>query len=76
LGWIQGVAVNLIYIGEEFYYKSGTRMSSIYQENGQRSDWAAALGTLSRGESVHIRPATEKEIDHYKARLLDLLEAK
>ena len=57
--------MELIYIGERFYSKSGSVMSSIYDINGNRLDWSNVRIALRNGQSVHIRPATEKEIEKY-----------
>lgn len=61
--------MNLIYVGDHFYWESGTVMSSIYTEDGSRSDWGGVQLALKNGETVHIRPATQNEIDRYEARL-------
>ncbi len=57
--------MELIYIGERFYSKSGTIMSSIYDIFGIRQDWGKVQLALKNGESVNIRPATEKELEQY-----------
>lgn len=57
--------MELIYIGEKFYSKSGTVMSSIYDVQGNRQDWGKVQIALKNGKSVHIRPATEKEMEQY-----------
>jgi len=54
--------MKLFYIGRDFYLKSSTMMSSIYEENGGRSDWGKVEMALERGEEVHIRQATDKEL--------------
>lgn len=53
--------MDLIYIGPEFYFESGTIMSSLYEIEGNRQDWGFVQVALRKGESVHIRPATEEE---------------
>jgi len=54
----------LIYIGRDFYLSSGTAMSSIYREGFvQRWDWSMVQKALDKGDYVHIRPATESEMD-------------
>lgn len=58
--------MELIFIGDEFYRKSGTMMSSLYTTEGRRSDWGFVNIALKRGEAVNIRPATEDEIKHYE----------
>ncbi len=64
--------MELIYIGEKFYFKSGTAMSSIYDIFGNRQDWGKVQIALQNGESVHIRPATEDEKKPYRERLQQL----
>lgn len=61
--------IKLIYIGDEFYWKSGTMMSSIYTEDGNRYDWGFVSRALARGEEVHIRPATDAELGFYYKKL-------
>ena len=61
--------MELIYIGDIFYYKSSTMMSSIYTVEGIRSDWNQVSRALEQGESIHIRPAIESEIAFYKQKL-------
>lgn len=61
--------MKLIYIGDHFYQESGTAMSPIYTEDGQRSDWGFVQVALRKGESVSIRQATQQELDHYEATL-------
>lgn len=58
-----------IYIGDHFYMESGTMMSCIYEENGNRADWARVKVALRNGENVEIRPANQIEQDHYEAQL-------
>ena len=64
--------VKLIYIGDLFYHKSGTMMSSIYTEDGRRYDWGYVNSDLRNGKSVEIRPATADELEYYKQKLVDL----
>lgn len=61
--------IDLIYIGENFYSESGTIMSSIYSKDGKRWDWGFVQIALSKGVSIHIRPATKDEIKPYEERL-------
>lgn len=61
--------MKLIFIGERFYRESGTMMSSIYSENGQRSNWGHVQLVLEGGEPVEIRPATQEELTKYEAKL-------
>jgi len=59
----------LIYIGDHFYFQSGTAMSSLYTINGSRYDWGFVQRDLSRGKSINIRPATSAEIAIFEGRL-------
>ena len=68
--------MELIYIGENFYGDSGTIMSSIYTVDGERSHWGKVQLALEKGESVHIRPATDLELLPYKNKLIELLRKK
>lgn len=68
--------IKLIYIGDEFYFKSGTMMSSIYTEKGQRSDWGFVNVALREGKNVSIRPATQVEMDRAYAQLGRILKKK
>lgn len=61
--------MELIFIGDDFYQKSGTMMSPIYSVTGERCDWGFVNCALRRGESVHIRPATSSELDFYNKKL-------
>uniref|UniRef100_A0A6H2A654 Uncharacterized protein n=1 Tax=viral metagenome TaxID=1070528 RepID=A0A6H2A654_9ZZZZ len=63
--------LSLIYIGSEFYVKSSTMMSSIYTVDGRRSDWGKVSIALEKGEEVHIRPATRKEMSQYRKMLAE-----
>lgn len=68
----QQLTTELIYIGDNFYFESGTSMSSIYTVDGRRFDWGFVRVALENGESVHIRPATTEERNNYEARLNQL----
>lgn len=37
-------------------------MSSLYMEDGSRSDWGKVYVALRNGEEVHIRQATDEEL--------------
>jgi hypothetical protein len=54
--------VNIYYIGDDFYGKSGTTMSSIYLEGGYRTDWGRVNIALREGKEVRIRQATDAEM--------------
>lgn len=55
--------IRLIYIGTDFYHKSSTIMSSIYDMYWERWDWGKVGIALDRGDYIHIRPATGSEMD-------------
>ena len=55
----------VVYIGEEFYRKSGTMMSSVYQivnDELMRTDFRFIQIALRDGDEVRIRQATDKEL--------------
>ena len=55
----------VVYIGEEFYRKSGTMMSSVYQivnDELMRTDFGFIQIALRDGDEVRIRQATDKEL--------------
>lgn len=55
--------MKLFFIGDDFYDKSGTAMSPIYEIGTyQRSDWGKVQLVLEHGEPISIRPANEKEM--------------
>lgn len=57
--------INIIFIGDDFYWKSGTMMSSLYQEKTwKRFDWGFCSLALQEGKKVIIRPANEEEMKH------------
>jgi hypothetical protein len=61
--------INLVYIGDDFYHKSRTMMSSIYTESGERFDWGFTSIALTQGNNITIRQATPTEMDFYQAEL-------
>lgn len=65
--------MNCIYIGQEFYYKSGTMMSSVYRSTThgcfERTDWGFIGIALQNGEEVHIVPATKDQLKMFEAEL-------
>ena len=57
--------MDVVFIGEDFYDKSGSMMASTYKiENGEliRFCWADIEGALGKGQTVNIRPATDSEM--------------
>jgi len=67
------MATHLIFIGDKFYFSSGTVMSPIYALDGSRYDWGFVQRDLKEGKTVIIRPATASEMVPYQERL-DALE--
>lgn len=63
---------NLIFIGSKFYSESGTIMSCVYTEAGERFDWGFLEVGLEKGIFYNIRPATKKELDMYEQVLTKL----
>ena len=63
--------VTLIYIGQKYYFDSGTSMSSLYRiVDGvwYRRDWGDVTRCLLNGTSIQIVPATKaqlKQADEY-----------
>lgn len=54
--------MNLFYIGYEFYAKSNTAMSFIYEVGTFiRMDWGFVQIALAEGKEVHIRQANSEE---------------
>lgn len=64
--------MKLVYIGDHFYAESGSAMSSIYTEDGYRSDWGQVQMALRRGESIEIRQSTLNEKKHYEEQLAQI----
>jgi hypothetical protein len=67
--------MDCIFIGDEFYSESKTMMSPIYKiENDgyTRTDWGKVNVCLRNKESVHIRPATKKEIELFNQKLEEM----
>ena len=58
------LALTLVYIGN-FYIASGTRMSCLYTEDGQRYDFGFLQRALAKGQRITIRQATPEEMLHY-----------
>lgn len=59
--------MKLIYIGFRFYNESDSLMSSIYTEDGKRSDWGKVQLALEAGNKVEIRPASLVELSYYES---------
>jgi len=65
-----------MYIGQRFYYESGTMLSSIYTQDMKRTDFGKIQIALEEGRSVEIRPATEEELQHFIKRLDEMKSKK
>ena len=46
------------YFGDKYYNESGTIMSSLYTEKGERYDWGFLRRDVENGEDVVVRKAT------------------
>ena len=73
---------NIIYIGEDFYFETGTMMSCIYEktsEGYERFDWGFMERAVRHGDTVVLRPATGEERGFFikkKEEYLDKKKAK
>lgn len=70
--------MELVFIGNDFYNKSRTMMSSIYQvTDGRlyRSDWGKVQIALANGDEVHIRQATAQELEWANSRLGEIVRS-
>jgi hypothetical protein len=56
------MTIKLVFLGSDFYWKSGTMMGMLYTEDGHRSDWGKVQGALEAGNGVSIRPANDAEL--------------
>ena len=67
--------LNLFHIGNEFYRKSCTMMSSIYEiKTKNRSDWGKVSIALDCGRKVNIRPANKTEMKWANEELKEYLQ--
>lgn len=62
----------IFYVGDQFYLESGTHLSSLYNENGQREDWGKVSRYLANGKTVIIRPATDVELGRMYRKLQEI----
>lgn len=61
---LEGCNLEIVYIGDDFYFETGTMMSSIYlktKEGFERFDWGFVQCALSKRNTLTIRPATPLE---------------
>ena len=71
--------MNVVFIGRDFYWKSGTEMSSVYEIIGKeykRTDWGFIQAACARREEIHIRPANEAEEMYFKNKLANLRKSR
>lgn len=61
--------IKIIFTGESFYRESGSIMSPLYKETGERYDYGFLQRDLANGCDISIRQATPKELDFYKNKL-------
>lgn len=54
--------IKAIYIGDEFYRESGTRMAHMMLEDGSRFCIGDIPIELRKGNTVSVRPATDAEL--------------
>lgn len=67
--------IELFFIGDNFYLKSGTEMSSIYiTGTHERFDWGFVKVALEEGKNIFIRPATKDEMNWANSKLINLLK--
>jgi len=52
----------IVYYGDQLYWDSGTIMSPLYSEAGDRYDWGFISRDLQDGHIVLIRPASRDEM--------------
>lgn len=70
--------MKVVYIGRDFYIKSGTYMSSVYElVDGQlfRIDWGFIEVALRDGREVHIMQANQEQMDWANKKLKNILDA-
>ncbi len=54
--------MDLFYLGNDFYWSTGTKMSSLYSvKDRKRYDWGLVQMELDIGANVNIRPANDEE---------------
>lgn len=62
--------MTLIYIGNDYYLKSGTHMGVVYTEDfKERHDWGTIKDALDSGQTVVLRPAVVSQLDKADAML-------
>ncbi len=66
--------LNLIYIGDDFYLRSGTIMSPCYTMDGKQSSLGEVDSVLKECGTVTCRKVTNAELEKYEAELLCINE--
>lgn len=54
--------LKLVWVGEEYFKKSGTALGTLYTEDGFRSDWGKVNVHLRAGGTIEIRQPTAHEL--------------
>lgn len=69
--------IEIVFIGERFYKESQTLMSALYRSLPgsifERYDYGFLQLDIMAGKNIHIRPATEKEIQLFEGKLNEML---
>lgn len=69
----------LVFIGDSFYFSSGTMMSSLYRQTvtgWERYDWGFVSRDLSQGFPVTITPASKAELLVFEKFLEEVIRIK
>jgi len=61
--------IRLVYTGDHFYKESGSLMSPLYKENGERYDYGFLQRDLANGCEVTIRQCLPRELEYYTSKL-------
>ena len=62
----------IVFIGDRFYYDSGTVMSNIYEVTPggfKRYDWGFMQRNLEMGEAHFVRKAANEEMEYFEKKL-------
>jgi hypothetical protein len=74
--WAQSEEVALVYFGDNFYTESGSVLSSLYTEDGERFDYGFMKVALQNGYKITIRQSTEDERQKLRDILNQIVESK
>lgn len=70
---VKAKKIKLVYIGRDFYLRSGTWMGSMYSaEDGSRYDWGKVEIALASGREVILCPATPKQLQEAEQKLVQI----